>query len=103
MRSEPFFSSMRLRKDDLDPTRYPICVTAVQQIESVRFHPAVTYFVGENATGKSTLIEAIAQASGFNAEGGTKGFNTDGSASTDLKLYEAISLRRGPTREKDGF
>jgi predicted ATPase len=30
--------------------------------------------VGENGTGKSTLLEAIAIAFGFNPEGGTKNF-----------------------------
>ncbi|MGH3793661.1 MAG: AAA family ATPase [Pseudonocardiaceae bacterium] len=31
---------------------------------------AVTFLVGDNGTGKSTLIEALAVAAGFNAEGG---------------------------------
>ena len=38
------------------------------------FSSPVTFFVGENGTGKSTLIEAIAVAAGFNPEGGTKNF-----------------------------
>ena len=36
------------------------------------FSKPVTFFVGENGTGKSTLLEAIATAYGFNPEGGTK-------------------------------
>lgn len=35
---------------------------------------AVTYFVGENGSGKPTILEAIAVAAGFNAEGGTANF-----------------------------
>ena len=35
----------------------------------------VTFLVGENGTGKSTLLEAIAVAYGFNAEGGSRNFN----------------------------
>ena len=33
-----------------------------------RFHAPVTVFVGENGMGKSTLLEAVAVALGFNAE-----------------------------------
>ena len=39
------------------------------------FSKNVSVFVGENGTGKSTLLEAIAVAYGFNAEGGTVNFN----------------------------
>lgn len=38
----------------------------------IAFTKPVTFLVGENGTGKSTLLEAIAVAYGFNAEGGTK-------------------------------
>ena len=57
-------------------------------------HPSVTFFVGENGTGRSTLPEAIAVASGFNAEGGSKnfGFSTHTSHS---ELHRYIRISRG--------
>lgn len=48
-------------------------IPAVQQLlrgEPMEFPRPVTVFVGENGTGKSTILEAIAVAMGFNAEGG---------------------------------
>ena len=48
-------------------------IPAVQQLlrgEPMEFSRPVTVFVGENGTGKSTILEAIAVAMGFNAEGG---------------------------------
>lgn len=41
----------------------------------LEFRKPVTFFVGENGTGKSTLLEAIAVASGFNPEGGSRDFS----------------------------
>jgi predicted ATPase len=102
MREEPFFTHVRLRRDDLDPKRFPLSVPAVAMIDQIRFHPAVTVFAGENGSGKSTLIEAIAIAAGFNAEGGRKSFRTE-SDTTDNQLAEAITLARNPGREQDGF
>jgi predicted ATPase len=103
MRTEPFFSSVSVRWDELDSNSYPANLPAVKHIEKVQFHPAVTYLVGENAMGKSTLIEAIAVAAGFNAEGGTKNFQTDNSGTTDIELADAITLRRNAGRETDGY
>lgn len=40
----------------------------------IRFAKPVTFLVGENGTGKSTLLEGIAVAMGFNAEGGSRDF-----------------------------
>jgi predicted ATPase len=54
-----------------DDAAYPFHLPAVRGLESIEFAP-VTVFVGDNGTGKSTLIEALAVAAGFNAEGGSR-------------------------------
>ncbi len=81
---------------------YPYNIPAVAKLGTLELHPKVTYFVGENGSGKSTLVEAIAVAAGFNAEGGTKNFNF-ATRRSDSELFEAIQLRRGVRRERDGF
>ena len=65
------------------------------------FSSPVTFFVGENGTGKSTLLEAIAVAYGFNAEGGTRNFSFSTTA-THSELYEHITLAKR-AYAKDGF
>ncbi|MCB6437020.1 AAA family ATPase [Thomasclavelia ramosa] len=40
------------------------------QLNTLIFDNPITFFVGENGTGKSTLLEAIAIKYGFNPEGG---------------------------------
>ena len=62
----------------------------------------MTIFVGENGVGKSTLLEAIAVAAGFNAEGGS--MNTSFyTVQTHSPLHESLTLVRGTKRPKDGF
>ena len=82
--------------------KYPYCVPAIRHLERLEFHPAITFFVGENGTGKSTLLEAIAIQLGFNAEGGHDGlqFQTRDSHSG---LYEQLRLERGVGKSLDYF
>lgn len=61
----------------------------------------VTFLVGENGTGKSTLLEAVAVSMGFNAEGGTRNFNFS-TAATHSNLSEFITVVKG-VRPHDGF
>jgi predicted ATPase len=84
---------------------YPLDIPAIRALVAPRalaFHSRVTYFVGENGTGKSTLIEAIAIAAGFNPEGGSKHF-AFATRRTESSLHEVIRLVRGVRRERDGF
>ena len=57
--------------------------------------------VGPSGTGKSTLLEAIAVAVGFNPEGGTRNFNFS-TRNTHSELCDCISLTRYGY-PKDGF
>ena len=79
---------------------YPFCLPAVKRLEILEFHSGVTFLVGENGTGKSTLLEGIAVALGLNAEGGSRNFNFETRASHS-RLWEFLRLRRGMGRSKD--
>ena len=65
------------------------------------FSSNITFFVGENGTGKSTLLEAIAVTYGFNAEGGTKNFSFS-TKDTHSELSEYLTLIKRDYA-KDGF
>jgi predicted ATPase len=69
--------------------------------ESLDFTSDVTFFVGENGTGKSTIIEAIAICAGFNSEGGSKNF-TFSTHQTSSDLHKYLTLAKS-AHEKDGF
>jgi predicted ATPase len=81
---------------------FPFCLPAVSALDTLTFHPAVTFFVGENGSGKSTLLEAIAVGFGLNAEGGSKNFNfaTRPSHST---LCDFIRLRKTMRKPRDSW
>lgn len=68
----------------------------------IELNDTVTYFVGENGTGKSTLLEAIAVNFGFNPEGGTLNFSFS-TYDSHSELYSLIKLTKGYLRPKDGF
>ena len=54
---------------------WPVTVPAVAQIlrEGLELRPGATVLVGENGSGKSTVLEVLAAALGLNPEGGSAG------------------------------
>lgn len=91
-----------LRDNIADKNSYPFNIPALQSISRVELHPNVTFIIGENGTGKSTLLEAIAVQYGFNAEGGSKHFSFY-TQRTDSPLSECIRIGKGIIAPKDGF
>src|SRR5258708_1463330 len=53
---------------------YPFCLPFLQNGFELGFDHAVTIIVGENGTGKSTLLEGIAVLAGYDEAGGGKGY-----------------------------
>ena len=68
----PFLRRVVSLPEKCDPARYPFNVRALSTGIDLAFKANVTFFVGENGTGKSTLLEAIAECCEFNAEGGNR-------------------------------
>lgn len=64
VRAKPLTSS--------DAAQYPFTVPVIQNLKEIQFPTQVTFFIGENGTGKSTILEALAAHAGFGAEGGSK-------------------------------
>ncbi len=97
-----------IMKKPADKNSYLAEIPAVRFLEkkgSLTIDSDVTFFVGENGTGKSTLIEAIAVACGFNPEGGTKNFSFSTSGDGEnfhSELWEHIAVSRS-RYPKDGF
>src|SRR5207249_11158846 len=57
-----------------EPEAYPFCLPLFKNGFSFDFKKAITIIVGENGTGKSTLLEGIAVLAGFDEAGGAKGY-----------------------------
>lgn len=98
-----FIKSVGLKRDMIGSfEEYPFCLPAVKSLDGLELHPKATYIIGENGTGKSTILEAIAAAFGFNPEGGSRNFlfsTTDSHSG----LYDYIRLVKGVRRPRDGF
>ena len=93
-----------LLEKPLSPSSYLNTLPVVQhliQTKELSFSAPVTFFVGENGTGKSTLLEAIAVAYGFNAEGGSRNFNfATNQTHSELCRHLLLAKQGFP---KDGF
>lgn len=69
-----------LKRVWLDPSQvhdrevYPFCLPIFPDDFELNFDAAITIIVGENGTGKSTILEGIAALAGYDDAGGGKGY-----------------------------
>jgi predicted ATPase len=101
--AKPYLRGVRLdgrEADRLDA--YPFNIPAVRALESLKFHPDVTFLVGENGSGKSTILEAIAVAMGFGQEGGTRNMQFK-TADTVSPLHDHLRTVKGVRKPSDYY
>ena len=103
LRDQPFLVEVRLLRDKVPSCdQYPFDLPVTRSLETIAFHPRVTFFIGENGTGKSTLLEAMAVGLRFNPEGGSRNFRFSTRASHS-QLDRFLRLSRSARRMRDGF
>jgi predicted ATPase len=93
---EPLLRDVRLDEGRITaPDAFPFALPAVRALrEELAFHPQVTFLVGENGSGKSTILEALAAKLDLDAEGGDT-VMTFIEHEVDTPLAEALVLARG--------
>jgi predicted ATPase len=70
-----------LRERIEDWESYPFSIPIIRGLEELSFRSRICFFRGENGTGESTLLEAIAAHYGFGREGGNRNFSSDSTES----------------------
>lgn len=82
--------------------QYPYNLPSLKTFEELPFHPKVTFFIGENGMGKSTLLEAVAVTLGFNPEGGSFNFSFS-TYDSHSSLASFLKVIKGGEKPRDGF
>jgi predicted ATPase len=88
---------MHIKKVNLYPEKfpttrhYPFNLRVFQETKTVLFNSPVTFFIGENGTGKSTLLEAITHKCGIYIWGYTERRRSKVNL-YEQRLYEAIDI-----------
>jgi len=91
----PFLSKLQVDTPSKD---YPFSIPAIQALaRGLVLHPKVTFLAGENGTGKSTLLEGLADKWGFSKESGNRSKNF-GIRDYDTALAPAMTLTRNSAR-----
>ena len=93
---------IRIDWDRIEADSYIRHIPALQNLKEMSFASSITFFVGENGTGKSTLLEAITVAAGFNPEGGTRNYNFS-TYDSHSELCDALCIVKGARKMKWGY
>ena len=77
--SELFIKSVEIDWDRIDPDSYLHSINAIDGLEHLDLHAPVTFFVGENGSGKSSTFDSHSE------------------------LHDAVRVARGPKKAKWGY
>lgn len=91
---KPYVREISIRADArFDEDEYPFTIPAVRYMDTIFPHADVTFFVGENGAGKSTILEAISVAMGLPSEGGS--LNVHREQQDVSQLHQHLKIVKG--------
>ena len=97
----PFLTHVGLRMDRVQPEVHPFALPILADGLSLEFTTPITFFVGENGSGKSSVLEALAWSTGFGMHGGSRDHQfVDAEEGHALGRALALTWRQ---RSADGF
>lgn len=97
-----FIQRVLINWDKIEARSYLRKIEAINELTTLEFTNPITFFVGENGSGKSTMLEALAIASGFNPEGGTKNYSFS-TYDSHSELCNAMRISKGFRQAKWGY
>lgn len=96
--TEPFVRTIRLdRERTEEPEAFPFGLPCVRNLDRLELGPKITFLVGEDGVGKSTLVAATAVALRFDPEGGSRNFDFPARESHP-DLHAHLVVERSGTR-----
>ena len=98
----PYLLNVRLKPESAPSDGYPFNISLIGSLD-IEFRSPVTFFVGENGTGKSTVLEAVAELCRLPVSGGSRNelsANHGPEASSPLAKALRPAFRRRP---RDGY
>jgi predicted ATPase len=89
----PFLKRLAVLPERMQAGAYPFDLPILEEGRlAFDFERSITFFVGDNGTGKSTLLEAIARQCGFGVRGGSRNqAHRDGDGQPDLAAALRLS------------
>ena len=85
-----------------DFNKYPFNIEVLKNFNELSLEKNVSFFIGDNGIGKSSLIEAIAIVLGMNPEGGTENFMFS-TRDTHSELHDYLVVSKGTKRPTTRF
>lgn len=99
---KPYLQEIGLKRDTITSNDdFPFNIPAIENLPVMKFHRDVTFIVGENGSGKSTFIEAVAQWLGLSQEGGSNNIRLD--TRNDSSLSNHLWGAKGYRKPLDYF
>lgn len=101
---QPVVEVTAFDRDSVPRKAWPATIPAVSQLldDGLKLDPGITFLVGENGSGKSTVLEGVALAYGMSPEGGST-HAQHATRPSESALSSWLTLQRGVGASRWGF